>query len=89
MRITADMSLYPLTDDYKPTIIAFIKELQSVEGLEVVVNQLSTQLRGEFELVTGAVQQCLRRSMEVCDKQVLVVKYLSADLDIASPPELD
>ena len=89
MRITAEMSLYPLADDYKPTIIAFIKELRSIDGLEVVTNQLSTQLRGEFDVVTSGINQCLKHSLEQFGKQILVVKYLGADLDIASAPEID
>ena len=89
MRITADMSLSPIADDYLPVILAFIKEMEGIDGLTVVTNQLSTQINGEFEVVTGAVQQCLKRSMEECGKQILVVKYLSADIDIASPPDLD
>ena len=89
MRITAEMSMYPLADEYKPTIIAFIKELQMVDGLEVVTNQLSTQLRGEFDVVTAAINSCLKQSMAHQDKLVLVVKYLSADLDISVAPSLD
>ena len=83
------MSLYPLADEYKPTIISFIKELQKVKGLEVVTNQLSTQLRGDFDVVTSAINQCLKRSMLEHGKLVLVVKYLSADLDIGRAPTLD
>jgi uncharacterized protein YqgV (UPF0045/DUF77 family) len=89
MRITAEMSLYPLADEYKPTIISFIKELQKVKGLELVTNQLSTQLRGDFDVVTSAINQCLKRSMLEHGKLVLVVKYLSADLDIGRAPTLD
>ncbi len=89
MRITAEMSMYPLADEYKPTIIAFIKELQTIDGLEVVINQLSTQLRGEFDVVTAAISNCLKQSMEHQDKLVLVVKYLSADLDISVAPTLE
>ncbi len=63
MRITADMSMYPLADEYKPAIISFIKELREVEGLEVVTNQLSTQMRGEFDVVTSAINRCLKQSI--------------------------
>jgi hypothetical protein len=55
MRITADMSLYPLKDGPVPDIIAFIKALHGRPGIEIVSNQLSTQVRGEFDAVTGAV----------------------------------
>ncbi|MFT4591682.1 MAG: hypothetical protein ACI80M_001002 [Gammaproteobacteria bacterium] len=88
MRITAEMSMYPLADEYKPTIISFIKELRKVEGLELVTNQLSTQMRGEFDVVTSAVNECFRKSMAEQETLVLVVKYLSADLDISVAPDL-
>jgi uncharacterized protein YqgV (UPF0045/DUF77 family) len=88
MRITADMSMYPLADEYKPAIISFIKELREVDGLEVVTNQLSTQMRGEFDVVTNAINSCLKQSMVEQGKLVLVVKYLNADLDIAVAPDL-
>ena len=43
------MSLYPLKDGPIPTIIEFIKDLRGQDGIEIVTNQLGTQLRGEFE----------------------------------------
>ena len=49
MIITADISMYPLDSDFIPPITEFIKRLRSFPGLEIVINQLSTQLRGEFE----------------------------------------
>ena len=55
MQIVADLSLYPLKDGPIPNIINFIGELRAQEGIEIVSNQLSTQLRGEFDAVTGAV----------------------------------
>ena len=54
MKIVADMSLYPLKDGPVPTIIEFIEELREQPGIEIVTNQLSSQLRGEFEAVTSA-----------------------------------
>ena len=89
MRITAEMSMYPLADEYKPTIISFIKELRKVEGLELVTNQLSTQIRGEFDVVTSTINECFRQSMAEQETLVLVVKYLSADVDISAVPDLE
>ena len=57
MQIVAEMSLYPLKNGAVPDIIEFIRELRRQEGIEIVSNQLSTQLRGEFEAVTGAVNE--------------------------------
>lgn len=88
MRIVAEMSLYPLKDGPIPTIIEFIRELREQEGIEIVSNQLSTQLRGEFDAVTGAVSRCLRRAMAAPNTVVLVVKYLNVDLEIGRAPTL-
>lgn len=88
MKIVADLSLYPLKDGPVPEIIDFIREMQSREDIEMVTNQLSTQLRGEFEAVTGAVNHCMRRAMEAPNTVVLVVRYLNVDLEIGRTPSL-
>jgi len=88
MNIVADLSLYPLKDGPIPDIIDFIEALRGQPGLEVVSNQLSTQLRGDFEAVTGAVNRCLRRAVEAPNTVVLVVKYLNVDLEIGRAPTL-
>lgn len=88
MIITADISLYPLADDFTPAIVDFILRLRAEPGLEVLSNQLSTQVRGEFGAVTGAIARCMRRTMEEGAPLVLVVKYLNADLPIGTAPRL-
>ncbi|MFC1689438.1 hypothetical protein ACFL0N_01990 [Pseudomonadota bacterium] len=88
MKIVADMSLYPLKDGPVPEIIRFIRELREREGLEIVTNQLSTQLRGNFEAVTGAINDCMRMAMGAPNTVVLVVKYLNVDLEIGRTPTL-
>ena len=88
MKIVADMSLYPLKDGPIPDIIEFIRELQVQEGIEIVTNQLGTQLRGEFEAVTGAINNCMRKAMEAPNTVILVVKYLNIDAEINREPSL-
>ena len=89
MKIVADLSLYPLKDGPVPTIIRFIEDLREQEGIEIVSNQLSTQLRGEFDAVTGAVDRCMRRVMEAAGNTVvLIVKYLNVAPEIGRAPTL-
>ena len=88
MNIVADMSLYPLKDGPVPEIIRFIRQMREREGLEVVTNQLSTQLRGEFEIVPAAINDCMRQAMSAPNTVVLVVKYLNVDLEIGQVPTL-
>lgn len=89
MRITAELSLYPLSDDPIPTILEFIAGLDEGAQLEIAVNQMSTQIRGELEAVIRCVLAALRRSFDSGKPQVLVAKFLNSDLPICEPPDLD
>ena len=88
MKIVADMSLYPLKDSPIPNIIEFIEDMQEQDGIEIVTNQLSSQLRGEFEAVTGAINHCMKKAMKAPNTVVLVVKYLNIDAEIGRAPSL-
>jgi uncharacterized protein YqgV (UPF0045/DUF77 family) len=93
MKITAELSLYPLQEDAIERIVAFINEMQIAAGLgseeiEIVVNQLSTQVAGELGAVFALLEHALAHSFADGSSQVLVVKFLNADLPIAEPPDL-
>ena len=88
MNIVAELSLYPLKDRPIPTIIEFIEGLRKEEGVEIVTNQLSTQLCGPFDAVTTAINRCMRRTMDSDNTVVLVVKYLNVDKELARAPTL-
>lgn len=88
MNIVAEMSLYPLKDGPIPTIISFIRSLREQPGIEIVTNQLSTQVSGSFESVTEAVNHCMRSVMQQPDTVVLVVKYLNIEKELERAPTL-
>ena len=88
MQVTVEISMYPLKDDYKPAIIAFINSLRERGGIEIVTNQMSTQLSGDFDAVTSAVNEATRLTMEAEPSVVFVQKWLSTGLDIARTPDL-
>lgn len=88
MRVTAELSLYPLGDRYLVKIESVIAALRAETGLEIVVNQLSTQIRGELTAVMGAVERVLARSFDDGTPQVLVAKIVNADLPIGSAPDI-
>ena len=89
MRVTAEMSLYPLAGQPLPKILAFIDTVQGDARLEVVVNQLSTQVRGELRDVMAVLTTAIERSFGTSGSQALVLKILNADLPIAEPPVLE
>jgi len=89
MRVTVEMSLYPLADEALDKILGFIDVLRGDARLEVVVNQMSTQLRGELGVVLDVLRKAIERSFGAGGSQALVVKFLNADLPIGEPPVLD
>lgn len=86
MRITVELSLYPLTAGFVGPITDYIRELRAQPGIELVTNAMSTQLRGEFDAVLAAVARCTRAAMAGDHPAVLVAKFINADLDIHHPP---
>ena len=89
MRVTAEMSLYPLQGQPLEKILGFIETITSDSRLEVVVNQLSTQVRGELGVVMSTITTAIERSFGVGGSQALVLKILNADLPIGQPPVLE
>lgn len=89
MRVTAEMSLYPLQGQPLEKILAFIETIASEPRLEVVVNQLSTQVRGEIGVVMSTIALAIERSFRDGGAQALVLKILNGDLPIGEPPVLE
>jgi uncharacterized protein YqgV (UPF0045/DUF77 family) len=77
MKVAVDISLYPLADDFIPPIQDVIERLNQHDGVSVVTNPMSTQLRGEFEDVMSALQQEVKTTFEQTPKAVFAVKILN------------
>ncbi len=88
MRITAEISLYPLREEFLSPIQSFIRDLQESSALEITVNQMSTQLVGELHDVSLALEKALEMSFRTGGSQVLVAKFLNADLPLDVAPDL-
>ena len=76
MKLTAELSVYPLREDYKVAVLGFIDELLKVEQVVAVTNSMSTQISGEDNAVFSAIQQALRASFAQYGRQVLVAKFI-------------
>ncbi|MEO0438890.1 MAG: YkoF family thiamine/hydroxymethylpyrimidine-binding protein [Pseudomonadota bacterium] len=82
MMITAELSLYPLQNDYIEVIQTFIEKLNEREGLSVRTNAMSTQLLGEAPAVFDEVQELLEQSALRFGDQVLFCKFIPKPLAI-------
>ena len=84
MTLTAELSLYPLDENYIPVIQSLIDSLNERDGLKVVTNAMSTQIQGEHHAVMSAVSDTLLASSKLYgSRQVLVCKFIPMALDIA------
>lgn len=77
MQVAVDISLYPLDEDFIPPIKNVIERLEQHTGVEVEYNRMSTQLRGEFDVVMPALTKELRTTFENVPKAVFVIKILN------------
>ena len=77
MKVALDISLYPLADDFIPPIQDVIERLNQHDGISVVTNPMSTQLRGEFDEVMSALQQEVKTTFEQTPKAVFAIKILN------------
>jgi len=80
MKMSIDMSLYPLSDDYIPAIKTFIDRISSYENISVKRNDLATQIFGDYDQIMDILKVEIRHSWETHGKGIFVMKFLMDDL---------
>ncbi len=84
MRISVELTLTPIQDDYEPLIIDFIKKMRH-SGLVVKENPLSTQLYGEYDQVMEFLNEEIKTAMEAMDRGLLHLKIVKSDRSNYTP----
>ena len=82
MQLTAELSLYPLSENYIEIVLSFIAELEKEQGLTIRRNAMSTQMSGDSKLVMNTIERLLMRSFERFGRQVLTAKFIPGDFDL-------
>jgi len=77
MQVAVDISLYPLDEDFIPPIKNVIERLSQHAGVEVEYNRMSTQLRGDFDVVMPVLFAEVRTTFENVPKAVFAIKILN------------
>ena len=77
MQVAVDISLYPLTDDFIPPIADVIERLNGYPDVAVVTNPMSTQLRGEFDVVMDALKAEIGTTFDTVPKAVFAIRILN------------
>lgn len=81
MQVSVEISKYPLFEDFIPAVDDFIARLNQIEGITVLTNTMSTQVFGDYDLVTATINQAMKESFARYGKVVFTCKYLGRNLD--------
>jgi len=82
MKVTLEISLYPLTEHYGNTVLSFIDELKTQPGIEIKTNAMSTQITGSFIEVWEALKITLFKTFQNGVDTVSVFKIFNQELDL-------
>ena len=80
MRASAEISMYPLNEDYEGPILDFIRRLDAHEGITAHSNAMSTQVFGEYDLLMKVLTEEIKAAFEQEPAVVMVMKVVNADL---------
>lgn len=81
MKASVEISMYPFSPDYEPPILDFINRLKQYEGVEVIVNSMSTQLFGEYDTLMSILHKEVKETFEKEGTTVMAMKLLHISND--------
>ena len=81
MDCSVEISMYPLKEDFKPSIIQFIKNLRKYPFLKVDTNGMSTQVFGDYKRVMNAINTEMENTFLNEHSVVFNLKVINSDLE--------
>jgi uncharacterized protein YqgV (UPF0045/DUF77 family) len=81
MVCSVEISMYPLKEDFKPSIIAFIKNLRKYPFIKATTNGMSTQVFGEYKRVMNAINTEMENTFLNENSVVFNLKVINSDLE--------
>jgi uncharacterized protein YqgV (UPF0045/DUF77 family) len=82
MKITVEISLYPLKEAFGSPIIDFISELKRKESLIIKTNSLSTQITGDYDEVMNHLKDVLKKTFDQGYKATAIMKIFNEGLEL-------
>lgn len=78
MKISVELTLTPLQNNFEEPIIDFIKKLRA-SGLKVLENPLSTQVYGDYDTVMKILTLEIKETFELMEKGLIFIKIVKSD----------
>ena len=82
MKITVEISMYPLREQYVEPIQWFIDRLDQYPDIVRVTNAMATQLQGDYDQVMAMLSVEMKAAHERYGKAVFVCKFINGALDL-------
>ena len=76
MEISVDISMYPLQQEFEAPILAFIEMLEIEERVEVVRNELSTQIHGDYKTIMTLLEKEMFSVFTEIPDSIFVLKFV-------------
>jgi uncharacterized protein YqgV (UPF0045/DUF77 family) len=78
MKISVELTLMPLQNNFEEPIIRFIKHLRA-SNFTVLENPLSTQVYGDYDALMSFLTEEIKRSFEDQEHVLLNMKIVKSD----------
>ena len=82
MKLTVEISLYPLRENYVEPILWFIERLRQYPEIERVTNAMATQVAGDYDAVMTMLGTEMKAAHEKWGRAVFVCKFIGGALDL-------
>ena len=79
MKVSIDISMYPLQSEFEKPISAFIERLAREQRVNIVRTELSTQVYGEYDVVMGLLTDEMKAVFKTMPQSVFVIKIVGED----------
>ena len=78
MKVSVDISLYPLDKNYEEPIIKFIEKLKK-SPFTILENPLSTQVYGDYDAVMDFLKHAIKETFINEEMAVFNIKFIKGD----------
>ena len=78
MKISVELTLTPLQNDFEEPIMNFIKQLRA-SGLTVLENPLSTQVYGDYDTVMRLLISEIKDALNLIENGLVLLKIVKTD----------
>lgn len=72
MKISVEISMYPLDADYNEKVMSFLNSLYSFDNIEIESNHMSTLIWGEYDDVMNCINISIKQSFEELQSSLVI-----------------